>query len=117
MINNDNFRRWSMSAAEFLDSFRVVPRLIVAGYGLMMWVVVKWYMGLEPHVIEGCDIATLGEVCVAGAPATQHAALVTAIVGVAAAVFGLYANSGRDWSNKPFMPWNKKDNSNNSASE
>jgi hypothetical protein len=37
------------------------------------------------------------------APSTQHAALVTAVVGIAAAVFGLYSNSGRKWNG--FTNW------------
>jgi hypothetical protein len=63
-------------------------------------------MKLEPYLIEGCTAEDMTK-CLAEAPSTQHAALVTAVVGVAAAVFGLYANSGKKWNG--FSHWNKQD--------
>lgn len=105
--NVDTWRKAHMAIAEWVDAWRMIPRLLVAGYAYMMWAVVKWYMDLEPSLIEGCDIAVLAEKCIINAPSTQHAALVTAIVGVAAAVFGLYTNSGRQWNG--FTHWNRED--------
>lgn len=67
--------------AEVIDSFRVVPRVILALYGVLVWQIVDWYM-LLPE------------------PSTQHAALVTIVVGVIAPVVGLYQNSGRSWQQK-----------------
>jgi hypothetical protein len=104
----DMWRKGHMAVAELVDAWRVVPRLIAAGYGYMCWKVVVWYMKLEPHMIEGCDPTILAERCLATVPSTQHAALVTAVVGIAAAVFGLYANSGKKWNG--FTYWNKKTN-------
>lgn len=108
LFDNDNFRRWSMSIAEFLDSFRVVPRLLVAGYAWMLWRVVDWFMKIEPVIQEKCSIVDgikLCEVIGTHGPNTQQAALVTAVVGIAAAVFAFYSNTGRDWHDKPFVPW------------
>ena len=105
-LNNvDTWRKGHMAVAEWVDAWRLIPRLLVAGYAYMLWKVVKWYMELQPQIMPGCDIQTLGEVCIIDGPTTQHAALVTAVVGVAAAVFGLYANSGRKWNG--FTNWNK----------
>lgn len=103
----DMWRKGHMAIAEMVDNWRVIPRLIAAGYAFMTWKVVQWYMDLEPKMIEGCNVAELAEQCIMSAPTTQHAALVTAVVGISAAVFGLYANSGKQWNG--FTPWKKKD--------
>ncbi len=105
MPDIDSWRKGHMAVAEWIDAWRLIPRVIVAGYSYMLWVVVKWYMELEPRILEGCDMAVLAEKCLIDGPTTQHAALVTAVIGVAAAVFGLYANSGRKWNG--FTHWNK----------
>lgn len=102
----DAWRMGHKAIAEWVDGWRLIPRLLVAGYAYMMWVVVKWYMNLTPHMIEGCDIDKLGEACIAVAPNTQHAVVLTAVVGVAAAVFGLYTNSSKKFDD--FKPWKKK---------
>lgn len=99
----DTWRKGHMAVAEWVDAWRIVPRVLVAAYAYMMWGVVKWYMALEPRIIEDCNVELLKEVCVIQAPSTQHAALVTAVVGIAAAVFGLYSNSGRKWNG--FTNW------------
>lgn len=102
----DTWRKGHMAVAEMIDNWRVIPRAIAAGYAYMMWKVVVWYMNLQPQMMEGCDVATLAEKCIIAAPTTQHAALVTAVVGISAAVFGLYANSGKKWNG--FTAWGKK---------
>lgn len=101
----DSWRKGHMAVAEWVDAWRIIPRAMVAGYAYVMWHVVKWYMSLEPHLIENCNVEILQQACVVQAPSTQHAALVTAVVGIAAAVFGLYANSGKKWNG--FTHWNK----------
>ena len=95
--------------AEFVDSWRIVPRLLVAGYTWLTWTVVEWYMSI-PLTIETCKIVNTEKVCgiiEKAGPTTQHAALVSAMIGAAAIVFGFYTNSGKDWS-KPIVPWLKK---------
>ena len=62
-------------------------------------------MNLEPKIIENCNVELLKEVCVISAPSTQHAALVTAVIGIAAAIFAFYTTSGKKWNG--FTNWNK----------
>jgi len=63
-------------------------------------------MSLEPHMLLGCTSQTIID-CIVPAPTTQHAVLVTAVVGISAAVFGLYTSTGRKWNGFTF--WNKTD--------
>ncbi len=95
--------------AEFVDNWRIVPRLLVAGYACLTWKVVVWYMHI-PATLETCKIVDNKKICgiiEKAGPTTQHAALVTAVIGAAAIVFAFYTNSGKDWS-KPIIPWLKK---------
>lgn len=57
------------------NEWRIVPRLMVAGYGWLMWRVSDWFMALPE-------------------PTGTQAAFVSTLVGASAAVFGLYVNSG-----------------------
>ena len=100
----DAWRKGHMAVAEWVDAWRLIPRVLVAGYAYLLYKVVKWYMNMTPYMLEGCDVDKLAENCLIMAPTTQHAALVTAVVGIAAAVFGLYAGSGRKWNG--FTKWN-----------
>ena len=61
--------------AECLNRLRIIPRVIVAGYGIATWLVISWYMGLQD-------------------PGTQQAALVTTITALAPAIFGFYMQGG-----------------------
>lgn len=70
-----------LTIAELIDAFRAVPRLILIAYAVLVWQVVDWYMLLDN-------------------PSTQHAALVTAVVGIIAPVAGFYQSSGRKWNDK-----------------
>lgn len=76
-----NWKYYWMSAAEIIDAFRGIPRVLVAGYALLVWHVVDWFMNLPD-------------------PTTEHTFLVSTVVGGAAAVFGLYVNSGSGWDRK-----------------
>jgi hypothetical protein len=68
----------AMYYAELVDAWRVVPRSILGAYGIMVWVVLEWFMAMPD-------------------PTTQQAALVTTISGTVAAVIGLYQHTGRKW--------------------
>lgn len=103
----DRIRLRVLTSAELFDAWRTIPRVLVAAYGYLCWVIVSWYMGLEPTLIEGCDIKALGDLCISQAPTTQHASLVTVMVGASAAVFGLYTNTGRSWSTGGFTRWDR----------
>jgi len=101
----DRIRLKVLTSAELFDAWRVVPRILVAAYGWLCWEIVRWYMDLKPAIIKGCDIEALGDLCLYDAPTTQHAALVTVMVGAAAAVFGFYTNTGRSWTTGGFVKW------------
>lgn len=103
----DLYRKRHLAFAEFIDAWRIIPRVLVAAYCWLLITVTVWYMDMKPYMLEGCDVSILGKDCLVQAPATQHAALITAVVGVAAAIFGLYSNSGRKWS-EGFNPWSGK---------
>lgn len=105
----DLWRKWQLAAAEAVDSWRIIPRIIITTYGILVWRVVKWYMDLSPQMIDNCNVDILKDKCIEMAPTTQHAALVTTVVGVSAAVIGLYSNAGKDWS-AGFIYWNKNNN-------
>ena len=103
-VNIDVIRRFYLSIAEATDAWRIVPRVLVTGYGYLLYQVIRWYMELVPYMLDGCVSETITD-CIVESPTTQHAALVTAVVGVAAAFFGLYANSGQKWDRYMFRKW------------
>jgi len=61
--------------AHCINRLRIVPRIIVGGYGYLIWDVVQWFMALPE-------------------PTTQQAALITTLTGVSVAVFGFYMQGG-----------------------
>lgn len=87
----DERRQVHLMLAEAMDAWRVVPRMLVACYGYLVWDVVQWFMALED-------------------PTTQHATLVSTVIGVAGAVIGIYTSTGRKWSENTFKHWNKDSN-------
>jgi len=101
----DVWRKGHLAIAEWIDAWRIIPRAVIAGYTFLLWYVIQWYMKLVPYIIEGCDAESFGSSCIVLAPTTQHAALVSTVVGIAAAVFGLYAGSGKKWNG--FTEWKK----------
>ena len=115
MKNIDTWRKGHLAVAEAIDAWRVAPRLLTAGYGWVTYTVIKWYMNLKPEIVEGCNVELLKEVCVIQAPSTQHAALVTAVIGIAAAMFAFYTTSGKKWNG--FTYWNKPGEVNSSTPE
>lgn len=103
-MNIDKFRQIHLSLAEALDAWRIIPRALVGLYCYMLYKIVVWYMELHPYIIAKCVSPTMLD-CIAQAPTTQHAALVTAVVGISAAVFGLYSSTGKKWNGFTF--WKK----------
>ncbi len=102
--NVDTWRKGHLAIAEWIDAWRLIPRILVGAYVWLVYKVMVWYMALEPKMIEGCISETTLD-CVYSAPTTPHAALITAVIGVSAAIFGLYTTSGKKWNG--FQPWNK----------
>ena len=57
-----------------LDSWRIIPRLLIGVYCIAFWDATQWFMGLED-------------------PTNAQAGFVSTIVGAGAAWFGLYVSS------------------------
>jgi len=105
----DVVRRRHLAMAEAIDAWRIIPRSLVALYAYMLYKVVYWYMTLESHMpkellgkISELSPEQINSLMIQ-APITQHTALVTAMVGISAAIFGLYSNSGKKWNG--FTTW------------
>ena len=64
-----------MPIYELLNKYRVIPRFLVVGYSYLLYEVSYWFMGLVD-------------------PTGTQAAFVSTMVGISAAIFGLYTNSG-----------------------
>lgn len=116
----DRNKSWvikSLQLAEVIDALRLVPRLIMAMYAMGLYWIVKWYIDYELQYKTTCDSATLNVLLREDVPIVEaqaiacsvtevighpngYTALVSTMVGVAAVVFGLYANSGRKWDGK-----------------
>lgn len=95
MSNIDKSREKLLSKAELLDALRIFPRLLLGAYAVLVYVTVKWYMALQPYMLDDKLI---------NAPTNQHATLVAAVIGMAAVVIGLYVKGGRDWT-KAMVKW------------
>lgn len=103
----DSWRKFHLAIAEWIDAWRIIPRAVVILFGYGVYGVTKWYMSLEPRLLEGC-VEAGGKVaeCIVQAPTTQHTALLSAMFALAAAVFAFYSNNGRKWNG--FSHWNKQ---------
>ncbi len=101
----DKVRQVYLAIAEAVDAMRLIPRALVAGYAYVFYQTIVWYKELQPYMLDNCISQTVTD-CIVQAPTTQHAALVTAVVGVAGAIIGLYSATGRKWNGFTF--WKKK---------
>jgi hypothetical protein len=104
-----------MAFAETFDALRVIPRIILVLYGILVYSLYSWFLSIPTLNHVKCDAALLkilldsGEslqsaqtlacsiVDVTGGPTTAQAAFVTVIVGLAPVVVGLYQATGRKW--------------------
>lgn len=127
------FIKKSLALAEVADAWRIVPRVLVALYGMLVYSLYTWYKSIETVELKECSesmLRTLIEygadleqahemacitVGVVGGPTTEQNIFVTGIIGLATAIFAFYVNSGRKWDTNPaianlreFME-NKKD--------
>ena len=93
----DRRRKLHLSMAEFLDAWRLFPRLLIGLYCWITYEVITWYMSLQPYIIDDCNVEILKENCVVAAQTTGQSLLVSAIFGAATGIFGLYASTGRKW--------------------
>ena len=89
-MNDETKRRW-LNAAEVFDSWRVVPRLIVAVYiAFLIWLTSYFavaYFGL-PAAERNASITAFASV------------VLTAAFGALAYIVRVYMDNGRDWDAK-----------------
>lgn len=115
LLKTINFRRVSLTIAESIDAWRIVPRAMLLGYGYLIIQMYLWYKSIPVYPLTKCDIGVLQILVnggmavdaaktyacsvteVVGGPTAAQTTLVTTIIGLSAAVFGLYTNSGRKW--------------------
>lgn len=112
---------WSgaLKSAEVMDAWRIVPRILVTIYGVLVYRLYSWYRGLERVEKIECDDRVLqilidsgmeaeramemacNVVALIGGPSTEQTAFVTTIIGLSTGIFGFYVSSGRKWETKP----------------
>lgn len=110
------FKEKALDLAEIVDAWRIVPRLLVALYGFMVYSLYQWYRSLETVEVTECNealIRTLVEMSlsvqeayamacqttqVIGGPTDAQNIFVTAIIGLSTGIFGFYVNSGKNWA-------------------
>jgi len=63
------------AVARLINHFRLVPRLLMVGYGWLLWQVSLWFMALPE-------------------PTAAQAAFVSTVAGVSTGFFGFYVNTG-----------------------
>ena len=111
----DTVKRWALGMAEVIDAWRVVPRLFLVCYGILMYKIVIWFYALPTYEKRECDSAVIQilldsnidlvkaqefactVIDVVGGPTTAQAAFATTIISLSTAIFAFYANTGRSW--------------------
>ena len=77
----DQSKTWYNKTAGFMDTLRLIPRLLMIAYGGIFWISTQWFMNLPD-------------------PTNAQAAFISTIVGAGAAWFGLYVGSGHKPASK-----------------
>lgn len=72
------WKQFALNVAEVLDAFRVVPRIIMVGYAVVVVQVTLWFMGIET-------------------PSATQMGFVNVIWGAAGLLSGWYMSTGRKW--------------------
>jgi hypothetical protein len=116
-VNVKAFRKYSLVLAETFDAWRVVPRLVLILYALMVVDLYTWFKAIPTIQVTRCDAALIEILktngmdidkatelaCntndVVGGPTSSQSAFVTTIIGLSTGIFGLYASTGRRWEN------------------
>lgn len=129
-VNTQRIKR--LAWAEWFDAWRIVPRLLVFLYMAMVGWLLAWFNNIPTYtkvecqtdlfvklVEKGIPLDKIQEVAchvvdVVGGPTTTHTVLVTTICGLSAAIFGLYTNSGRNWT-QGANPWRFRKASNDDS--
>jgi len=74
LLIQDVKKSWYNTTAGFMDTLRLIPRLLMICYGYIFWMSTQWFMNLPD-------------------PTNAQAAFISTIVGAGAAWFGLYVGS------------------------
>lgn len=69
---------------EQVDRWRIIPRLMVFWYAMLVWYIVDWFMWVDK-------------------PTTEQTLFATTVVGLSTAIFGFYVNSGPKSYNKDYL--------------
>ena len=94
----DKIRTFYLLVGELLDTWRIIPRLIVFGYGWLVYKTFIWYLSLEPYVLENCNLPPEQfNNCIINAPTQAQSIVLGTIVGVASLIFNFYVKTGRDY--------------------
>ena len=123
-----DIRHISLTIAESIDAWRVIPRAILILYGTLVFNLYTWFRSIPTYVQEQCNNVLLSEylnsgltledaktvacqvIDVVGGPTAAQSAFVTTIIGLSTGIFGLYVATGRKWEqglpsdNQPFPP-------------
>lgn len=75
VIKKDSF----LIVAEILDSYRIIPRIVIAGYSYLIYIVIRWFMNLPD-------------------PNNAQSALVSVLITAGAGIFSFYSKTGRIWN-------------------
>lgn len=70
-----------LGIAEVIDGFRVIPRVMMAGYGYLVFVVADWFMALPD-------------------PTGTQMGFISTLLGIAGMMTGWYLSTGRKWDDK-----------------
>lgn len=103
----------SNKLANFLDSLRIFPRVILLCYIIAVGVALDWYFDFEVKYVVNCNAEVMqvvlkeapGKIEVARSIACTevdviarpvgYTALMSVLVGAGAGIFGLYMNTGK----------------------
>ena len=112
------FKEISLSIAESIDAWRIIPRTILVLYSTLVFQLYVWYKSIPTYVQEQCDPTTLKVLLdtglaldeakviacsvldVVGGPTAAQSAFVTTIIGLSTGIFGLYVATGRKWDDR-----------------
>lgn len=106
----NKFKFIMLGFAEVVDAWRIIPRLVVAGYCYWLWDVYQWFKTIKTTPLMSCIFEEGKKICNTtglDGPSTQQAAVITAIIGLSAAIFGFYTNTSKKWENFPSLKKNQ----------
>ena len=73
-----SWKQAALDAAEVVDAWRLIPRIILLGYGWILWESQHWFFSLED-------------------PSAPQSVYVSVIWGAGTGLTGWYFNTGRRW--------------------